>query len=374
MKSITIKIQVADTEKIECMDYSSVFTELNKIFEEKDKSVKLKELTDLYPDDRDVLSDLLTFTFPTIFDDSPDPEDHDPAANRRIAIHENLLKLLYQGLHGEILSANEAEMFLTDESSRGAILADALEARSLPEWFAHLRRFAKSVNIAAPASLFQELVFAVNALYERSRFDASGEVRWLLLDILEVIPDQERMSTLEQLLGNARTASIGEHVLTTLLQDSGLWDDGKYVGLSNISLSAKNRFEAPGPEDLDKLRQIWLATVRELGIRKIVLIFPNVGGVLFRWGQLSEPPFAEVAAELDDAFEDTSIALAFLDSFPPGISLSGTENFILDTAWLKLRALLEAEDLPEATKTKFREHFEARYSQTDGERDSDTPA
>lgn len=336
------------------------------IDEKKEKSDKLKELTDLYPEDRDVLSSLLTFTFPSMFDDMPDPEDYDPDGDRRIAIHANLLKLLYQGLHGEILSSNEAELFLTDESSRGAILADTLEARSLPEWLAHLRRFAKSVTIAEPALLLQELIVAVNALYETSAFDASGDVRWLLLDILDVIPHPERMAALEQLLGNSRTASVGEEVLTSLLRESGLWENGKYYGLDKIRGSARSRFEAPGPEDLDKLRQIWLTTVRDLGIPKIVSVFPNAGGVLFRWGQLAEPPYAEVASKLDEALEDTSVASAFFDIFPPGTSLSGTENFILGTAWQKLVVVLDSEDYPESTKSKFREHFEERYSKTEG--------
>lgn len=344
---------------------SSEFARISReqMDEKKEKSEKLKELTDLYPDDRDVLSSLLTFTFPTMFDDMPDAEDHDPAGDRRISIHENLLKLLYQGLHGEILSANEAEMFLSDESSRGAIVADVLEARSLPEWLAHLRTFVKSVNIAVPASLLQELAIAVNALYERSHTDASGDARWLLLDILEATPGHERMTALEQLLGNPRTVSVGEEVLLSLLQDAGLWDDGEYFGLNNISDSATNRFSTPVPEELDQLRQLWLATVRELGIKKIVTVFPNAGGVLFRWGQLSEPPYIEVAAELNNALEDTRIGLAFLNSFPAGMGLSGTEKIVLDTTWSKLRALLEAEALPESTKTKFREHFEERYRQ-----------
>jgi hypothetical protein len=46
------------------------------------------------------------------------------ARERRIGLRESLPKLLYQGLHGEVLSAEEAERFLQEPSQRMPILQD----------------------------------------------------------------------------------------------------------------------------------------------------------------------------------------------------------------------------------------------------------
>ncbi len=326
--------------------------------EEKGKSEKLKEFVGLYPEDQQAPSGLLQFAFPPIFEEMPDAEDHDLSGDRRIAVHQNLLKLLYLGVHGDLLSAQEAAMFFSEKESRSAILGDTLEARSLPAWLAHLRQFVPSASISEPANLIRDIVLAVNSLYQKARIDASSDARWLLLDILEKVSAPDRERALEELLGNRDTASVGEEVLTSLLRDAGLWDNGEYFGIEALRPNAPGKFESPTPEILVELMELWLSTVRGLGIRHVILFEPNAVGVLFRWGQLSEPAFAEVKSELDNALDDSMLIGPFLELFPPGISLDGTEKLIHETAWRKLREAFDSVDVSDAIKNKFIEYYD----------------
>jgi hypothetical protein len=142
-----------------------------------------------------------------------------------------------------------------------------------------------------------------------------------------------------------------------LLRDAGMWENGEYLG-SNSNKSPRGELAEVSRTDLDHLRQVWLSTVAELGVRAIVLDHPNAGGVLFRWGQLSDPPYAVVASEVDDALDEAEVAVGFLNYFHAGRALNGIERFILDSAWKKLRVQLETGRIPQTTKEKFEEYFE----------------
>lgn len=324
--------------------------------ERKSKGDALKEFVSLYLGDTEYLTSLLEFAFPSVFVDAFDTDD-DAAGAKRVSVHENLLKYLYQGVHGELPSAQSAEQFLGRKLGRSEVLDDAVELGTLPTWLAHIRRFAKTAVIDDPVDLAESVVLAVNAQYATSGVDTSAEARRVLISVLETLPEGQKISVLKVLLGREELASVGEEVLTSLLRARGMWHEGRYLGVANATVTTSKAEGAPQPAALDELRVLWLQTVRSVGVKALAK-YPNAGGVLFRWGQLAEPPYVELTDRVADALGDEQFALDFIKLFPPGTSLSGVEKFLTADSCSKLQKVLGSHEIARSTQQKFREYFE----------------
>lgn len=336
----------------------SIAAMVREELEERKKDGKLDDLLRLYPSDRETLADLLRFLFPNIFGDSQYAEDLDSDGECRVSSHANFLKLLYQGLHGEFASSSEARTFLTNEAERPPMLADALKSGSLAGWLSHISRHIGSVEVTAPEMLIREIALAVNRAYVRSRENAADEARWLILRILDGISDpSDQWQALDRLVRDQQTAAVGEKVLTSLLHDSGLWENGQYLGQERKHASTPNEFKWATSARLDELRNVWLSAMRALGVRDLIVNFPNAGSALFRWAQLSDPPDDEVKRELEQALEDPSLASAFVRLFPPGSGLTGIERLLTDKSRALVRKAAGSIDIPKVIWEKFDEYF-----------------
>jgi hypothetical protein len=343
-------------EVVSAMARSAVARRSGK--EKKDGRRKLEDVLRLYPQSEETLGPLLEFLFPNIFSDMSVREDPDPIAARRVSIHENLLKLLYQGVRGEVFSAKDAVSFLTEPEMRMGFLADAVESGTAAGWIRHMASFARSVEIPDGPSLVLDVARAVNLEFSRAGVDVSSDMRWSLITIINYLKESERWSALEAILTTPDTALVGEEVLTALLRDVGLWENGQYFGTAKVSSSAHREFKWLDAERLDALREQWLKTIRGIALSDVIAKYPNAGGVLFRWGQLTNPPYEEVRLKLERALELSDVALSYVLLFPPGIGLEGTEKLLTQKA---LESVLEAANspsVPSAIRDRFGEYFQ----------------
>lgn len=321
----------------------------------KDKADRRREFLRMYPGHAAELDPLLTFLFPTYFESD---FEQDSAAERLLDDRETLMKFVYQGLHGEFLSAQEAEAFLNNEDGRAARLADAVESDSLSAWLEHVTRHVAGKTIAAPSLLIRDVARAVNRAYTKSKNDSSSEARRFMMAVSIAVPESERLRALEMLLTDTETAAVGEEWLIGLLSDAGLWNDGNYLGPGRARVGARRRVEWQQIQSLVSLKDTWLATIRALGAKRLLQSYPNAISALFRWGQLAEPPYAEVRGVLERALDNQETAIEFMLRFPPGIGLSGIEKLLTRRSMERLQAALSAPELPSHIRDRFLEFFE----------------
>ena len=337
-------------------DPDSILPTIRRMSDKRSKSERLDDFVSGLSGDRETPKALLSFLFPTVFSDTS--ADYTAlAAFLRVAYHENLLKLLFLGPQGEILSASEAKDFLEQTSERGAYLAEQVEAGSLPLWISHLRNYVAHSEVADPATLIQQVIAAVTTLFQRSGVDITSEARWLLLELLQKIPGDARFEYLHDLFANPECVSVGEEMLVTLLQDADLWQQGVYRKETDGTKLSHRKYGLTN-EELVKLVQTWLSSVQSLGVPFFLEGSPNAIGVFHRWGQLEDPPYADIATRLDDAFDVPHLAVAFAMRFPPGIALDGIEKLVLSTAQTKLsKAIRDDRSIPESISKRFEAFF-----------------
>lgn len=318
------------------------------------KDDRLADFTRMYPGREGELAPLLMCLFGPFFDRDADKP---PPADLRVSDPSTLRKLLYQEVVGE-LSAATANQFLCEIDSRAPQLAEAVETNSLPGLFAHVRQYAASIEVPAPLQLLRQVAEAVNQQFMRWKSDSSDDAGWLATAVLSSVKEDDvRWMVLETLIADRELIATTEPVLVTLLRDVGLWKEGTYLGLENLSGSARHEVAWLQVDKLDHLRKTWVVAAESHGVREILTRFPNAGGVLFRLQQLLDRP-DELLQALQRAFEEPDIAASFISLFPPGIGLNGVKKLLTPESIKLLQSALSHPSIDERTAERFGEYLE----------------
>jgi hypothetical protein len=294
----------------------------------REEGEKIRHFTSIYPGKEVELRPLLQFLFHSIFEDT----DREPAAmDLRISNRTNLLKLLYQDLAGE-MSAAAAVSFLADSRDRTPQLAETVEANSLAAWLSHVVDFVPGADIPEPENLVTSVAEAVNSQFAQWRSDSSEDAGYFIIRVLDALPeDDEKWNVLTALVARREFTPTSQRVLTSLMQDVGLWKSGTYLGVANLASDSRQKRRWLVADKLDRLRKQWVENLSATNISTIIARLPAAGVTLFRWHQWSDVPH-EVRQGLEQAFEDAETGARFIKLFPPGIGVKGLENLLTPIA------------------------------------------
>ncbi|MCB1706041.1 MAG: hypothetical protein KDI17_14350 [Halioglobus sp.] len=140
------------------------------------------------------------------------------------------------------------------------------------------------------------------------------------IDTCKYEDTQEKL--LEFIVYNSKMLTWSERVLLHYLKEANLWDSG------HANWQATTQKRQPFTRDfLIRCKNIWLEQVKS---RKTDLLDePEFISVMFRWGQLEEPPYSTARAEIDQLLSNEAAFRRFsgrLNERARGYSLEGMEE------------------------------------------------
>jgi hypothetical protein len=305
----------------------------------------LERLAGLYPRRRQLAIDLLRFLFGTVLGGEVRREDGSAHEDARLDAHENVLKLLYQGMPVGMLSRELAVEFLGKAAGREAKLAQAIEAGVLPLWFKHMEKFATE-RVSEPGSLLVQALEAIYSQFETRGIDSALAATKFLYRLVTALPQDQRAAQVSAILAQPRFVAASERILAPLLREGGVWRDGLLV-----EQGKEQPTETPPLIATDRARELiapWLAAVRSVGVAELLRSHPNAVVTLYRWAEVTEPRDLEVQSAVADAFTDDNNVLHFIERFPAEMTLDASPRLLGVPAMLLLQQFVASGRAPDA--------------------------